>query len=465
MNIKSTLLTITLLGLANLANAESSKPNIVLLLMDNFGWGEVGVYGGGELRGAPTPNIDSIAHEGFQLTNFNVEAECTPSRAALLTGRYGIRTRQREAGPPIGIWYGIAKWEITLAEALSDAGYVTGMFGKWHLGDTEGRYPTDQGFDEWYGIPRSSDRAFWPDSDSYPGKVHPGARFTRVMSAKRGETPKEHEVYGRERRTTIDRDLTDKAVEFMQRQAKSGKPFFTFVPYTQTHEPVDAAPEFKGTTRNGSFADVLAQTDAYVGKILKTIDDLGVADNTIVIFTADNGREGIVRSFGFTGPWRGSMFSPYEGSLRVPFLIRWPGNIPPGQVSNELFHQIDVFPTLVNMAGGTVPSDRVLDGVDQSDFLKAKQKQSNRESTVIYIGNTLFGVKWRNWKLLLREMDNDTYAVKELGYPSIYNLIIDPKEEEPEHFYLDDTWVDAPLYQVLEDHEASIEADAGVPGL
>ena len=159
------------------------------------------------------------------------------------------------------------------------------------------------------------------------------------------------------------------------------------------------------------------------------------------------------------------MFSPYEGSLRVPFLIRWPGNIPPGQVSNELFHQIDVFPTLVNMAGGTVPSDRVLDGVDQSDFLKAKQKQSNRESTVIYIGNTLFGVKWRNWKLLLREMDNDTYAVKELGYPSIYNLIIDPKEEEPEHFYLDDTWVDAPLYQVLEDHEASIEADAGVPGL
>ena len=139
---------------------DIKKPNIVLVLMDNFGYGEIGVYGGGVLRGAPTPNIDSIAHEGFQLTNYNVEAECTPSRSALMTGRYGIRTRQRPDGPPRGVWYGITKWEVTLAEMLSDHGYTTGIFGKWHLGDTEGRYPTDQGFDEWNGIPRSSDRAF-----------------------------------------------------------------------------------------------------------------------------------------------------------------------------------------------------------------------------------------------------------------------------------------------------------------
>ena len=138
---------------------SDKKPNIVLVLMDNFGYGEIGVYGGGVLRGAPTPNIDGIAAEGFQLTNFNVEAECTPSRSALMTGRYGIRTRQRQAGPPRGVWYGITKWEITFAEMLSDAGYATGMFGKWHLGDTEGRYPTDQGFDEWNGIPRSSDQS------------------------------------------------------------------------------------------------------------------------------------------------------------------------------------------------------------------------------------------------------------------------------------------------------------------
>ena len=147
--------------------ADANKPNIVLVLMDNFGYGEIGVYGGGVTRGAPTPRIDSIATEGFQLTNYNVEAECTPSRAALMTGRYGARTRLRPEGPPRGLWYGISKWEISLAEMLSDAGYATGMFGKWHLGDTEGRFPTDQGFDEWYGIPNSSDQAFWPDSDSF----------------------------------------------------------------------------------------------------------------------------------------------------------------------------------------------------------------------------------------------------------------------------------------------------------
>ena len=166
------------------APGSENKPNIVLVLMDNFGYGEIGVYGGGALRGAPTPRIDSIAAEGFQLTNFNAEAECTPSRSALMTGRYGIRTRQRQDGPPRSVWYGITKWEITLAEMLSDSGYATGIFGKWHLGDTEGRYPTDQGFDEWIGIPRSSDRAFWPDSNSFTPGSHPKAVFTHVMSAK-----------------------------------------------------------------------------------------------------------------------------------------------------------------------------------------------------------------------------------------------------------------------------------------
>lgn len=184
-------------------SADDTKPNIVLVLMDNFGYGEVGVYGGGVLRGAPTPNIDSIAREGFQLTNFNVEAECTPSRAALMTGRYGIRTRQRADGPTAGVWYGITKGEITLAEMLSEAGYATGMFGKWHLGDTEGRYPTDQGFDEWIGLPRSSDRAFWPDSNSFTPGSHPDAVFTHVMSSKRGEVPKKLGVFDRAKRATI----------------------------------------------------------------------------------------------------------------------------------------------------------------------------------------------------------------------------------------------------------------------
>ena len=450
--------------LAAFAAASDEKPNIVLILMDNFGWGEIGVYGGGVMRGAPTPNIDSIAAEGLQLTNYNVEAECTPSRASLMTGRYGIRTRQRPDGPPRGVWYGITQWELTLPELLSDAGYATAIFGKWHLGDTEGRYPTDQGFDEWIGIPRSSDRAFWPDSNSFTPDSHPDAVFTHVMSAKRGEKPKEHEVYGREKRKVIDREITDQSIDFIKRKATDEEPFFVFLSYTQTHEPVDPHPDYYGKTGNGSFADVLAQTDDYVGEVLDMIDALGIREHTIVIFSSDNGREGVPRSFGFTGPWRSGMFSPYEGSLRVPFLIRWPGKIPAEQVSNEMVHATDLLPTIASIVGTDLPTDRVYDGVDQTDFMVGKTEKSARESIVIYIGNVLFGVKWRNWKLLLREMDEDTYAIRELGYPSIYNLIVDPKEEVPELNYLNDTWVDFPLYQVLEDHEASIAEDPGAPG-
>ena len=441
--------------------AAAEKPNIVLVLMDNFGYGEIGAYGGGVTRGAPTPRIDSIAEEGFQLTNYNVEAECTPSRAALMTGRYGARTCKRPDGrEPRSLWYGISKWEITLAEMLSNTGYTTGMFGKWHLGDTEGRFPTDQGFDEWYGIPHSSDRAFWPDSASF--QKDSGAEFDHIMTAKRGETPKKHEVYGRAKRATIDREITDHAIDFIKRKAKGDKPFFAYLPYTQTHEPVDAHPDFAGSTGNGSFADVLAQTDVYVGELLDTIDDLGLKKDTIFIFTSDNGREGIKRSFGSTGIWRGTMFSPYEGSLRVPFLIRWPGKIPPKQVSNDIVHTIDLFPTLAKWVGGDVPKDRILDGVDQSDFFMGKSKKSARDSMVIYLTNELFGAKWRNWKILLKELD-DGYAVKKIAYPSVYNLIVDPKEEEPEKFYLDDTWADTPLWEAIEEHQASMEADPGAP--
>ena len=460
--LPTSLLALIILAPLVLAEpARADKPNIVLVLMDNFGYGEIGVYGGGVTRGAPTPRIDSIAAEGFQLTNYNVEAECTPSRAALMTGRYGARTRLRPDGQePRSLWSGISKWEITLAEMLTDAGYTTGMFGKWHLGDTEGRFPTDQGFDEWYGIPHSSDRAFWPDSDSFQEDA--GVEFTYITTAKRGETPKQHEVYGRAKRTTIDREITDHAIDFIKRSAKGDKPFFAYLPYTQTHEPVDAHPDFKGKTGNGSFADVLAQTDAYVGELLDTIDQLGLKDNTIFIFTSDNGREGIRRSFGSTGIWRGTMFSPYEGSLRVPFLIRYPGKIPPGQVSNDIVHTIDVFPTLANFIGGEIPQDRTLDGVDQSAFFMGKADKSARESMVIYLTSELFGAKWRNWKILLKELD-DNYAVQKIAYPSIYNLIVDPKEEEPEKFYLDDTWADAPLWRVIEEHQASMAADPGAP--
>lgn len=439
---------------------KDSKPNIVLVVMDNFGYGELGVYGGGVIRGAATPNIDGIAEEGFMLTNYNVEAECTPSRSAMLTGRYGVRTRKKENGELRGVWYGITKWEITIAEMLSDQNYATGMFGKWHIGDTEGRYPTDQGFDEWYGIPRSSDRAHWPEGGTFVKDV---ASLTYVLSSKRGDIPKELTVYNRAKRETIDREITDRAIDFIERNAEEKKPFFAYIPYTQTHEPTDPHPNFKGSTGNGNFADVLAQTDAYVGDLLATIDKLGLKKNTIFIFTSDNGPDYTINSIGSSGPWRDYMFTPYEGSLRVPFIVQWPGKIPEGQKSNDIVHQIDLFPTIAKWVGGDVPGDRVIDGVDQSDFFMGKTEKGARESMVVYVGNELFGAKWRNYKILFKGIGHQQEII-DYAYPAVYNLIKDPKEKDPFENYVLETWVDFPLYQVIEDFKESLEKDKGAPG-
>src|SRR5210317_1294927 len=204
--------------LSSTVHAED-KPNIVVVFMDNFGWGEPGFNGGGIIRGAATPQIDSLADAGLRLTNFNVEVQCTPSRSTLMTGRYAIRSGNGTVPLGEGV-YGLVQWEVTMAEMLADAGYATGMFGKWHLGRTEGRFPTDQGFDEWYGIPNSTDESPY---SSLPGFAESGVPETYVLEAKKGETPVKVRPYRLDYRPFIDRDLADKALEFMQRQAKADK--------------------------------------------------------------------------------------------------------------------------------------------------------------------------------------------------------------------------------------------------
>jgi arylsulfatase len=257
--------------------------------MDNFGWGEPGFNGGGITRGAATPRIDRLADEGLRLTNFNVEVQCTPSRSALMTGRYAIRSGNATVPLGEGV-YGLVQWEVTMAEMLSQAGYATGMYGKWHLGRTDGRFPTDQGFDEWYGVPNSTDESVY---SALPGFAESGVPETYVMEARRGETPTKVRPYNLEYRPLIDRDLTDRAIDFMRRQAEASTPFFVYLPYTATHFPSLPHPDFEGHTGNGAWADLLAQIDSYTGELLATIDELGIADNTIVIFTADNGPEAL----------------------------------------------------------------------------------------------------------------------------------------------------------------------------
>ncbi len=446
--------------------AAAERPNIVLILMDNYGWGEPGVYGGGILRGAPTPRIDALAAEGMRLLNYNVEAQCTPSRAALLTGRYAIRTGNGSVPISTPV-YGLTQWEITLAELLSDAGYATGMFGKWHLGHTEGRFPTDQGFDEWYGIPNSTDESSWADDTRFREGFHPFARVEHVMEARRGETPREVEVFDGEARLRIDGEFTERTIDFMTRQVEADRPFFAYVPYTQTHMPVHPSEEFRGSTGNGDFADVLAQTDAYVGRLLDAVERLGIADDTIFVFTSDNGPDPTFPHTSFAGPWDGSYFTGKEGSLRVPFIVRWPGRIPAGAVSNEIVHAMDLMPTIARIVDEDMPDDREIDGIDQLDFFLGEQTESNRDSVIVYVGQELYGVKWRNYKLMSKEIEQ-AFAdpTRSYGVPLLYDLHTDPKEQMPlnsQWYHIG--WIRWPAGQRLSEHLASLQREPPIrPG-
>jgi arylsulfatase A-like enzyme len=419
------------------------KPNIIYILTDNLGYGELGCYGGGELRGAPTPRADQLASEGLRLTNFNVEAQCTPSRSATLTGRYAYRSGTLTV--PIGnpeladpAAQGLTQWEITLPKLLSGSDYRTAHFGKWHLGSIDGRLPNDQGFDEWWGIPRTTDEVFWPGN---PGFAVSGVKVPYIMEGRRGEPSRNVRVYDLAQRPLLDEEITRRTIDFMKQSVALGEPFYAYVPLTQVHLPTIPHPEFADRTGNGDFADSVVETDHRLGQILDAVDELGVRDNTIVIFTSDNGPDPTWPWQGSSGPWRGYYFTHMEGSLRVPFLVRWPGQIPAGRVSNEIVHQVDTFTTLASIAGVPVPTDRAIDGVDQTDFLSGRQQKSNRESVLAFVADRLEAVKWRNWKLAFYEETRDWFGTPaKLTLPKLFNLTTDPKEEYPEET-LRNTWV------------------------
>ena len=248
-------------------STDPRLPNIVLILADNLGWGELGCYGGGALRGAPTPRIDRLASEGLRFLNFNVESDCVPTRSALMTGRHPIRTGGLQS-VPAGLPQGIHPWEITLAQLISGRGYATAMFGKWHLGDREGRYPKDRGFDQWYGIPRTTNESMFTSSPGFDPSV---VEIPHVMEGCSGEPARNVEVYDLEMRRRIDAELVARSNDFMRRQSKRKKPFFLYVPLTQLHYPTIPHRDFIGKTGWGEFADSMAEMDHRVGQILDEI--------------------------------------------------------------------------------------------------------------------------------------------------------------------------------------------------
>jgi arylsulfatase len=436
---------------------SAPRPNIVLILADNLGWGEPGCYGGGALRGAPTPRIDKLASEGLRLLNFNVESDCVPTRSALMTGRHPIRTGALQS-VPAGLPQGIHPWEITLAQLLSSTGYSTAMYGKWHLGDREGRYPKDRGFDEWYGIPRTTNESMFTTSTGFDPEV---VELPHVMRGVKGALAEKVAVYDLEMRRRIDADLTSMAIDFCKRKAKTGSPFFAYVPLTQLHYPTLPNRDFEGITKAGDFADSMVEMDHRVGQILDAIEEIGIASETVVIFASDNGPEFRRPWRGTAGPWQGTYHTAMEGALRVPFMIRWPGRIPSGRVSNEMAHVVDILPTLTRIAGVSLPNDRPIDGIDQLDFFCGRSDRSKREGFVYYIKNELRAVKWRDWKMHFIWENEPNEGPLHLETPYIFNLLQDPKEQTDVN--TTQGWVRGPIRKMVIKFQESLQKFPPIP--
>jgi len=398
------------------------KPNVILIFPDNLGVGEVASYGGA--RGVPTPNIDKIGAEGIRLTNFNVEYSCTPSRIAILTGRYAVRAGE-------DYYAGTTLWEETIAERLKSIGYATALFGKWDLGAKNWhgkREPTQQGFDKWYGIPGTTHVSQFPSMEAFDPTLQPAPY---IWEGTAGSPSKKVKAFNPETRRTIDREAAEKGMAFIKENAENDKPFFLYYAMTQLHFPALPHPDKAGTTGAGDMGDSMADVDFNVGLILKQLEASGIQDNTLIIWCTDNGAEMRRPWRGSPGPYRGYYNSAMEGGVRTPAVIRWPDKIKAGQVSNEMVHEVDLFTTIINATGAPeiVPNDRIIDGVNQLPFFEGKQKKSNRESAIFTQRfGQIMAVKWRDWKLWYVYKTEMPDAEPD-NLVRLFDLRVDPREE------------------------------------
>ena len=345
------------------------------MLGDNVGAGDLGAYGGL----TPTPRLDELAAEGVRFTNFNTEAQCTPTRGALMTGRMPIRTGTYTVplpGSPLP--YGLSPWEYTIAELLSDAGYATACFGKWHLGKVRGRIPTDQGFDEWWGISETSDEADYTSYPMYPKEFE----VPKVKKSVKGEPFEEVADFDREIRPFMDEHIANHTLEFIRRNSAAGKPFFAYVAFTNVHPPMMPHPDFADVSKKAGPCNI-AELDHRAGQILDLLEELGLTEDTIVVWASDNAAGTLLgETMGSSGYWRGSFGGGWEGSIRTPAMVRWPGRIPAGLVTDEIIATYDWMPTLAGLVGESdrMPTDRPIDGIDMSSFMLGDTDTSGRES-------------------------------------------------------------------------------------
>jgi arylsulfatase A-like enzyme len=448
---------------------QTAKPNILVIFGDDIGQTNISAYSFGVV-GYKTPNIDRIAHEGTMFTDYYAENSCTAGRSTFITGQSCLRTGLSKVGIP-GADVGLQARDITIAQALKALGYSTGQFGKNHLGDLNKYLPTVHGFDEFFGnlyhlnAEEEPERPYWPKDPNDPFVKGATPRGVMRCTATDTDDPTVQEHWGKvgkqkiedtgpltqKRMETIDDETSAAAIDFMKRQQAAGKPFFCWMNTTRMHVFTHVRQSMQGQSGmpGNEYADGMLEHDQDVGKLLKALDDLGIANNTIVVYTTDNGPNQFSWPDAATTPFRSEKDSNWEGAFRVPAMVRWPGHVKTGEISNQMFSGLDWFPTLLAAAGDTTVKDRLLNGADfsgttfkvhldgynQLDYLTGQQPKSARNEFYYFNDDgDLVAMRFDDWKIVFEEQRapggfavwQDPFVT--LRVPKMFNLRMDPYE-------------------------------------
>ena len=430
----------------------ATKPNILVIFGDDVGQTNISAYADG-IVGYRTPNIDRIADEGLRFIDYYAENSCTAGRSSFITGQTPKRTGLTKVGVP-GAAVGLQDRDITIAQALKPLGYATGQFGKNHLGDRDEYLPTNHGFDEFFGnlyhlnAEEEPERPYWPSQDT----AWVNANSPRgVLKASADGQIEDTGPLTSKRMETIDDETTAAAIDFMKRQVDAGTPFFTWMNTTRMHVFTHVRPEMQGQSGmpGNDYADGMIEHDGHVGQLLKALDDMGIADNTIVVYTTDNGPNQFSWPDAATTPFRSEKDTNWEGAFRVPAMVRWPGHIEPGQTTIEMFSGLDWFPTLLAAAGDPDVKDELLrgkpigdetfkvhlDGYNQLPLLTGETDKSARNEFAYFDDDGLLvGFRYGAWKAVFCEQPApggfavwykqfDCYRI-----PKLFNLRMDPFE-------------------------------------
>jgi len=435
------------------AQTQAKKPNILVIMGDDIGWFNPSCYNSG-MMGYRTPNIDRIAAEGARFTDWYGQQSCTAGRAAFITGQSPIRTGLTKVGLP-GADVGLRKEDPTVAEFLKQLGYATGQFGKNHLGDKDEFLPTNHGFDEFFGNLYHLNAEEEPENPDYPKDPNFKKKFgpRGVLKCTADGKIQDTGPLTKKRMETVDEEFLAAALDFIERQHKANKPFFCYFNSTRMHVFTHLKKESDGKTGLGLYPDGMVEHDGHVGQLLKKLDDLGIADNTIVIYTTDNGAECFSWPDGGSTPFRGEKTENWEGGFRVPMVIRWPGTIKAGTVYNDMCAHEDLIPTFAAAAGEPDLVAKVMKGYDANGkhfkvhldgynlipFFTGQVKESPRKEFLYWSDDgDLMAIRLNNWKISFMEQHGHVgpeypagpwqSEFTKLRAPTIYNLRADPFE-------------------------------------